>query len=217
MMHYPYTAKDMRSNPTMYMYAPFEGAAFLQAYVQSRQHALLHFRNSIQEGENPLADALVKRQLSKLLLYAQKSGFPLPRENSIETKIVLQQCLIHALSGNVDHLPKVDEWVEILLRKIEVSKRLYSAYGADLRPVDRQDGGPEAYALFAALLALRLDGGARLKRLSTLLKLNDFLIFLDDGWRDNLIVQAAIIVALEVELNAVRNLDESIELFDADA
>ena len=67
----------------------------------------------------------------------------------------------------------VPDWIDRLVQRFEVTKRLYATYDARLR---KGDGPVDDLTLYARLAALLARDTARLDRLNALLKLNDLLL-----------------------------------------
>jgi hypothetical protein len=103
----------------------------------------------------------------------------------------------------------VNAWIEILIRKIEIARRLWLSYGTDMKPMLRVDAGIKSYALLAALLALGLGSGVWLKRLNALLKTNDFLIHSRNHVSNDYLSIACMHLSLSTEVGAVASLEKS--------
>jgi folate-dependent phosphoribosylglycinamide formyltransferase PurN len=94
---------------------------------------------------------------------------PDPGSGKVRTAEILEACL-----ETDPPTPAVEAWVSALARKLEVARILRASYGADLKPVDRDELGLDSYAALAELLARRaLEGD--LSSLSTLSKVIDVL------------------------------------------
>jgi hypothetical protein len=152
MSGYPYSAEDRLAAPHKYMYTPYSGRPFLDAYFADRA--------SLADPDgDPAAAALAA-------LDARPSWGPPGTSAGF-----LEACVRAQLAGMAPG-PALDDH----LRRYEVAKKLHRQYD----PVTRKgSGGYEdmvPYALLALACALERRRGGTLKYLNCLLKLGDLLV-----------------------------------------
>lgn len=163
---YPYAYDDPRSNRQLYMYSAYGGEDFLAAWRESRRAFLEDFEAraevAVSDDEPPEAP------LPPPVLDAPGSG-------PVDTLAVLAACRAGLYAG--DTAPPLPDWLQLLARKVEVAKRVYRAYGADLRPAGEppEELSADEYAELAHLLALGAQAVGDIRWLNALLKLNDLL------------------------------------------
>lgn len=165
---YRYAATDPRREPGRYFYAPFEGPAFLDAYRASRRDALAALA-ALAGGDRPDAAGGWSS--------GPRPGAAIPAPGSGPV-VTLE--LLRAVDDPAVDPRRVDPWLGVIVRKLEVARVLRDAYGPDLRPTGHAEAHPDAYAHAARILARRAtrDGGSQLRLLSTLLKAGDLLAWL---------------------------------------
>ena len=179
---YRYTATDPRGEHGRYFYAPFEGAAFLGWYRADRAAAIdtLAARSlaaGAGAGDAPRNGRAVPAGADPAPGSAgDLASVPLPGSATADTARVL------AATTAADADPAiVGAWLDVLVRKVEVSRRLRAAYGPDLRPASDAEASPDAYAALARLLAAQAAGtgeGVDVGLCSSLLKVTDLLAWL---------------------------------------
>lgn len=152
-----------------YMYTPFEGADFLAAYRTARADA----RDALTiTASAPQAEAILGWPEASLAGGAPPA--PVAPVGPWQTAAMLDQLLLARLHGVWS--PAGDAIVDTLARRFEVAKRLRPAYTADFRATSTSETAPvESYAVFAFLLATLVQPG-QLRRLNSLLKVNDLLV-----------------------------------------
>lgn len=148
MSDYPYTSRDLLKQPEQYFYSALQGPAFLAGYLDARRTAL---------------DAISR-------FPEEKKPTPLARYPEPGAKIIDTADLLTALEA----VPNTD-WLDQLVQRFEVTKRLYERYDWRVRKGQGATDDLSLYARLAAVLANASEGGYRLKYLNTLLKLNDLL------------------------------------------
>ena len=161
-MPYAYTARDLLADsPFHYMYSPFEGEQFLRDYFASRHEA---------------RQQLVSVTFRLATPAGHLSQLPLLGATDIRTIHVLDHLVAMVRTGDEPQEARAKAWINMFARKFEVSKRLRQCYDRDLRPIERQSVGREAYAQLAFLIATTIAGSEELRLLNTLLKLNDLVL-----------------------------------------
>ncbi|MBF0383003.1 MAG: adenylyl-sulfate kinase [Magnetococcales bacterium] len=145
---YSYAEGDRLTERNTYFYTPFAGASFIKAWKKNRQH----------------------------LLAAEAASVPKPSpaaaldDGGWETKLLLEHLLATADQKN--------RLREKLLQKFEVTKRIFTAYNSDLRPIDgKAYHDLSLYLRWAEVLeAAYTNHSGKLPYLNALLKAMDILI-----------------------------------------
>lgn len=232
---YPYTRGSRLLEPCHYMYPPYGGLEFLDAWTQDRSRCaqalekrlaacapgpglalpgavLLACGTVVGEWEAPAA--LVLRRSAALL---EPGPAPAPAwGEAVRTAPLLRGLLRRCAARGV--APDDEAWLQGLARKFEVAKRLLPAYGPGLRKpeAEAQAHDPTAgiaaaldrCALLAACLGVCGGAGTDLRRLNALLKLNDLLCSELAGLSASAEASALALLALRAEARRVRGLLE---------
>ncbi|CTQ48875.1 hypothetical protein [Jannaschia donghaensis] len=144
MSDYGYTDRDLLERRETYFYSTLGGAGWLAVYREARRTALSH--------------------LPKGTLLPFGTGGPLPDGSGP----IRTADLLDSLEASPD-----PEWIDRLVQRFEVTKRLYESYDARLR----KGSGPfRDLSLYARLARLLATDPARLDWLNALLKLHDLLL-----------------------------------------
>ena len=122
----------------------------------------------------------------------------------IDTGSLLQR-VVDTLMVAPDSVPAC-RWAEHMLKRFEVTKKLYSAYTPRLRPASDSYDNLKNYALLAAALALAHHSNNNLKLLNGLLKLNDLLSTQTIIAVEELLLALS---AMEIELKVITQLKNS--------
>ncbi len=177
-MNYIYTAENRLETPHTYAYAEFGGEEFLAAYVRDRRRSTARIGQVIREMEFDDVARLLRDEL------AASGGMPssgdalaalhaLELDQTVDTARLLD-CLLDAHLADVRE-PVVARWLDRLIQRFEVSKRLYARYRPGFRKGDGDAGHAQPYLMLATILCLNYGANRRLNHLSTLLKLADLL------------------------------------------
>lgn len=184
---YRYADKHLWREPYHYMYTPFEGADFLRAYLLSRQKAASDLRAKCERAAEQLDENSPAMEIAKAIgAQAADPGGPLrkreltvlsgkPGDSSWETS----ELLLDLWSRNLyreDATVVGQMWLDLLIKRFEVSKRLFISYTDSLRPGTKDSGRAENYLLLAALLLLLNRISSNLRYINASLKLNDLLL-----------------------------------------
>ena len=152
---YPYAAGDLLTNRHTYQYTPYMGLPLLRGWRKNRAAAKAECGSPVQ----PPA--------------AVDDGVTGPPYRPAE---ILEHLLAAVSVGDV-RVPPVRESLAMWVKKFEVSKRLYEAYDADLKPIDRETFRNLAvYLRFAETVESAYRTSGELPYLNVLLKVMDTLI-----------------------------------------
>lgn len=232
-MKYPYTESNRLQEPHAYMYSPYGREAFLQGYIADRIERLLLLSGSTgkdcskaearayavlhtllgPEGEFPISRLAVL--ISTPDVPAEFVGqvvFPeiFPNVEPVNTASMLDALMNSFLDCSSESSDEgvALQWLNCLLQRFEVSKKLRTSYLPGFRKGWGSDDDLSLYLQFALVLALAYAHRKELQYLSTLLKVNDLLLSLSTEALATHSVGYALVLAIAVELHAVRRLAE---------
>jgi len=215
---YRYVESDLLRQRYHYMYTPYEGPDFLRAYLSHRRQlrdelsalrrqALAHPSKDLDIAEEirqaclPDSSHLGQKPLRSRPLAVLPAQ---PGQCEFTTMDVLLD-LWHCFGYDPPRAERQGSaWLDVLVSRFEVTKRLYRGYTTSLRPVDRTRGPAENYALLAALLMHSHRAGGSVKYLNAVLKLNDLLASIGPSTQGT-ITQLVQLVAVEAELAALQD------------
>ncbi|RYH01064.1 hypothetical protein EU805_15815 [Salipiger sp. IMCC34102] len=174
MSRYRYTDRDLLEEREHYFYSAVEGPGFLAAYRASRLAVL----DALPPADPPAAPA-------------GAASFPVDDAAEIVTADLLA-----ALEAD----PRAD-WLDRLVQRFEVTKRLHARYDGRLRKPSGSFDDLALYARLAVVLAHKVARTQDLKWLNALLKLNDLLCSRPAGRRGD--IAGALARSLAAELDAL--------------
>ena len=188
---YSYTRKNLFEERCHYMYTPYEGPQFLRAFLLTRQN----IRDQIQQISTMES---IPSEYVALITILHKHVLTSPQATEGDSLYLLKERVLHVLPSQpgaclfntnmllvdlwqaylcqLDSVQFCQGWLELLIKKFEVSKRLYVAYDSALQPVEKDYDLLWNYALLAALVLYLYHQKQNLKYLNTGLKLVDLLI-----------------------------------------
>lgn len=156
---YLYTENNLIEKPNTYQYSQYNGVDFLIAWRKSRESVLAYLPSplDIPCGINNLYknEVIITKDLLNLLVYL----------------------IEHSTKGNPDH--ELNYWSSRLVKKFEVSKRIYSAYQLDMphRPaLNSHYDDIFLYLRFSEFLLLNYQKTESIQYLNLLLKVIDTLV-----------------------------------------
>jgi hypothetical protein len=202
-MSYPYSSINRLQEPHSYTYSQFGGEAFLHDYMHSRLNRLQEVFDTSLVPSKSLGDC-VHAKLCELMMDGKGSPVPIirellgtppkilpaikkiplptsfPNENNVQTMELLESVLsiILIYEKNSDESNEALAWVDRLLQRFEVSKKLRVEYLPGFRKGVGKDDDIRLYQCFSLILSLSYLQQGGLQYLSTLLKLNDLLLSL---------------------------------------
>lgn len=200
-MKYRYTSDNWLDTPITYAYAEFGGSEFLAAYVRDREQAMARVGQALQN-----LPAVEMAQLLRRELLSQPNGScdgvailnELQIDRAIDTAQLLN-CLLTAQLADARE-PAVTLWLDRLVQRFEVTKKLYARYEPGFRKGEGDTGRVALYLTLALVLCLRYHADGQLKYLNTMLKLTDLLCSLPVASYapENLAVRLGLLVGTEV-------------------
>lgn len=231
MMGYVYCEVDRLKEPHAYMYTPFEGMAFLDAYVTSRKDCLGRIAAGTVKLQ-PLCDAA--RMLARCFdqsspahgaEFRQLAGWNVDAASPADTAgaagrlaqftvtgTVATADLLTALLAGISagrHADEAKQWLDRLCQRFEVTKKLFDRYQPGFRKGEGSNASIPLYWQFALSLALFHAATGQLKYLSTLLKVCDLICSLPGDALAREIPRNGLATLLAAELVSVHRLAES--------
>jgi len=218
---YEYTNRDLFERPEAYEYTELHGAAFFDAYLADRADAVEALDKQLAGTEHRtvnswegLLNALawadpdpVRNHLPVIADLPRISDeYTVPNVNADHIETVP---LLAGLLGIPDGAPPDDEasavWLNRLVERFEVHKRLYAVYGPEMRSVDDEPAARIGYPMLALAALDGYDRNGSLKLLNGALKICDALSSTNAKAMD-IGVAALSRLALDEERGAVRAL-----------
>jgi hypothetical protein len=146
-------------------------------------------------------------QLTKATGGAGLPGLEDIREaENIKTLSLIKNLLAVFGSGGDQRMRDMKNWIDKLVQKFEVTKRIYTVYPSILKKGCGAYDDLTVYALLALLLALYYGRTGNLKYLNTVIKLNDLLCSVKETEKENLVAYTACFLSLLFEETYVREL-----------
>jgi len=219
---YTYTENNLLVHPCHYMYAPFEGAVMLTSYFSSRRKSENLFNSSLEVEHLDAIDSFILERMGSRV--GTGKGFntsvmsrerPLVdtlEEFSVNNTIVTERVLYSLIVNQAyesDFLTLTKTWVNRLVQRFEVSKKLYELYPPGFRKGEGSSSNVKLYWLFALSLCLAYSSSENLQYLSTLLKINDTLCSLNKEELETHIPLCGLQLILELEAGYVKDLIDS--------
>ena len=193
-MKYNFNKRDLLESRENYMYSPFYGKKFLVDYNKNRSlfikslksenilrkniylNNLIHFIlvnkiNNKELGKLFITHITKDTHLLDKLIY--NSILKFKKVTIIDTDKLLNSLIINSIENNKTLV--VDNFIEKLIKKFEVSKKLYTNYSKDFKKKGRQYKFTQIYMKLSLLLTIEYIKKPNNRYLSTLLKLNDLI------------------------------------------
>ena len=240
MENYEYTEVNRLDNPHNYMYTPYQGANFVNAYFKNRLENIKRFQSQGNQSYIDIDLHFCFKSISQLKELLEKAGNyqsltrefdDLPKlkempslleqdemdqlkfiklENEIDTERLLTSILFNQLNNKNNRLIK--EWLDLLIQRFEVTKKLYTTYPKGFRSGKGKTNVVRLYWMFALLLNLCYVETQNIKYLSTLLKVSDLLCSLGSNNRlIHKIPKQGLVLILLVEIINIRSLSNNIK------
>ncbi|UCV06670.1 hypothetical protein [Dechloromonas denitrificans] len=223
---YPYTQLNRLEEPHNYMYTPFGGDAFLQAYRADREAVLDRIAGVADTGGEKYLETPV-------FAYLTAVGWGSERLSSSVSDLALSGAGVHKIAGglsgfsivasvNTERLldalldaqlsdalcGPVKTWLDRLVQRFEVTKKLYATYPPGFRKGEGANTSVRLYWLLGLSLALFYARTRHLKYLNTLLKVNDLLASLPQEMFAGHLSTGLMAVVFRIELAGVAGLTE---------
>lgn len=162
-MTYEYSRGDRLNDRNTYFYTTFQGPEFLSDWERDREQALLHLP-APREYAEPSSIALE---------FSDNGEF-----ETLDLLEYLKLALEKVDNSNPGNSPlQIQPWLDLLLQRFEVTKRVYTRYGPRFRAAgDRQYSDLALYAGLGEVMDLAYQKTSKLQYLNALLKVIDTLI-----------------------------------------
>lgn len=195
-MSYAYTQQNRLLEPHGYMYTPYEGTVLLGDYLADRETAARRFAARAAPGQK--LDRAFAGRAARTLGLPFDTGAPteinlhdlsaslqrLAVGAEVDCTALLQGLVAAALIGSPS--AAAIAWIDRLLQRFEVTKRIYAAYLPGFRKGRGAHDSFRLYWLFALALCLHYARNPDLRYLNGLLKVSDLLCSIgDDGLRED--------------------------------
>jgi hypothetical protein len=241
-INYKYTEENLLDNPHNYMYASFQGEEFVNAYYKNRLNYIKLFELKANQIYINTDLFLCQRSIEYLKTFLENSGeyqkyqsifddltqyeeiilnyeqdfinniqsFDL--KNEIDTESLLISILYSQLNNRYDK--SINQWLDRLIQRFEVTKKLYEVYLSGFRNGKGSHSNLRIYWMLSLSLNLRYVETQNIKYLSTLMKVSDLICSVEQNTNFNhQIPKQGLILILLVEIITVRLLTNSIEGF----
>lgn len=176
---YPFAKGDLLQKPNTYFYTPYGGTKFLTAWQHQREAIIKGIAPRAANTEKPTKSFYENGQVNTALLLAYLSH-QLANANTVDTETQM--------------------WLEKVLKKFEVFKRIHHAYDETFRAVDRDDHkDPSLYLMVSEVFELAWRATGHLAYLNALLKALDTLTSLQTSLREDELPRLAALVIAEHE------------------
>jgi hypothetical protein len=204
---YQYTDVNQLVQPHSYMYTPYQGKAFITAYLKDRKEdmqrfKLLELKEQLSESDRYICE-ISKNFLSGGLQLLDSKSIKQVSDFDDQLKIFSEELLISLIFSQFSKEPDVrlKHWVDFLVQRFEVTKKIHEIYHPNKH---RKGGGgsenTRLYWLFSLLLTLNYRTTNNVKHLSTNLKINDLLCSLNDDFCQTVPKQGLLLVlSAEIE------------------
>jgi len=164
MKEYPYASGDLLSNPNTYFYTPYEGIKFVESWKQSRADVTADIGEEAPPPVNRKSEPLPE------VMKRINDG------SAVKTETILDSLYVQMNVKKNDNGVDIFVPLNIFLKRFEVSKRIYKAYGKEFRVHDKDDYNDLTLYLYTAEVfesAYRLTG--KMQYINALLKCVDIL------------------------------------------
>lgn len=155
---YSYAEGDLLEKPNTYQYSQYGGREFVLAWQSHRESVQAELGEPISPVEADLTDSRLQ-------------------ELPCELHSLLEDIMADISNGNNMEQLVLKDVLNALVRKFEVTKRLYASYDKDLKAVNKYDyRNLELYLRFAEIVDRAYSNSNNLTFLNVMLKLTDTLI-----------------------------------------
>jgi hypothetical protein len=238
-MHYKYTKVSHFDTVCNYMYTPYLGVEFINLYFKNRLKYIRYFKllgDQVYKHEADKYFYAASIELLKTLLNKESpvladealTGLSMINEVdnvsakesikeilffSIEREVVTEDLILFLLFNNINNKNSnlIKDWVDRLVQKFEVTKKLYEIYQPGFRKGKGLSNVVRLYYLFALLLVFYYSSVKNLKYLNALLKITDLLCSISNVKIENKFPLHGLSVILLIEALSVRALSSNIK------
>lgn len=239
MNSYEYTEVNRLEEPHKYMYTPYLGVKFVSSYFSDRLKHLKRFQENYKAMDNQSVDShlymgaknifnnLLQKEAFELVNKGVPRGVSLPNLNKnikienllsfnikddIDTELLLSSLIYTQINHKKNELVK--GWLDRLVQRFEVTKKLYIRYPEGFRKGEGAADNIRLYWLFSLSLSLYYANTQSIKYLNTLLKVSDLLCSLEDDVLVDAIPLQGLSMIIQVEAFYVRSISDRIKGVD---
>lgn len=228
-MKYPYNQKNLIEEPEKYMYTKFHGIKFIQSFIDSRKkiknqiieenpsdysfYPILY--QTSQELDKYLSNKYpqyldelnknlylpnifkkntIKNEINKL---KPIDSFSVNKE--VNTNILLKTLFYSILNDNKKKSKTNKIWLDRLIQRFEVTKKLYEGYFAGFRKGYGKNNIIENYLLLGVILEVAYIKNNKIKYLNTILKICDLITSLSEKRLNQKIPYFGLRILLNIE------------------
>ncbi len=193
MVNYEYTEVNRLESPHSYMYTKYYGDDFLKSYIKNRNTYIEKIKDqSKNENLDEIDQYLLESCKIQVIEGNQSpihSSINILDLNNHSDKVDTNDLILSLIANQCakkNHLQN-KFWIDFLVQRFEVSKRLYEIY-YPLKKIkgEGSDSIIKIYWLFSLLITITFDSNKNIKYLSTLLKLNDLICSLDKSQKEEI-------------------------------
>ena len=232
---YKYTKKDQLKFPQKYTYSKNQGVEFFNYYFSDRENILKKYKqvnknikkHYYKHNFKILADYLKKNQrqfyvhlnnrlnidLNKIVIFRRENfnHFDDPKKeilNYMDSEKIRTSELLDLLTymSCVNQTLLIRPYVDTLLQRFEVTKRLYEYYNKGLRNGSGNYNDVSFYWQFTIILSITYIHTNNLKYLNTVLKISDLILSLPLDHNIKFVSYSALQVAIGIEMKFIKNL-----------
>tara|TARA_A100001037_G_scaffold80797_1_gene72931 strand:- start:19311 stop:19919 length:609 start_codon:yes stop_codon:yes gene_type:complete len=198
---YTYTCTNRLVTKENYQYTPWHGSRFVADYFENRKNYLKNLEVPEYSHDHIRQIELVSKE------YYLRGTY----KSSITVKLLSLLNSTDINNGDKDNLDS--EFLEKLLQKFEVTKRIYSDYDNNFKPISKNYTEIINYTLFSIILLLKQQKSITYRYLNSALKLNDLIISISDQHLKPEVKQF-IHISLRLELSSIKSLTKTRYLND---
>jgi hypothetical protein len=127
----------------------------------------------------------------------------------IKTEVLLYAILNTQLKGKDNKIVKF--WLDILIKRFEVTKKIYEEYGSNFSKGRGRDNNIVLYFMFSLCLSIFYCSTKNIKYLSTLLKITDLICSIEEKTLNQNFPLVCFGLILLVELLTIKSLSQKIK------
>ena len=173
-MKYFYTSENRLIKKHSYMYADFLGISFIREYVKDREERIKNLKHNLNiHCESDNLNTLKKR--IKNFVCQEKT---IEISNFKNKEIIEFDILLDSIAREIyyEEYIKVKKWIDLIVQRFEVSKKLFTFYGKNLKNGSGDYSLLLRYIKLSLLLTYLYKVENNIQHLSTVLKLNDLIL-----------------------------------------
>ena len=223
MKNYEYTKINRLNSPHKYMYSPYQGSEFLDAYFKDRIKKITNLKNKKYKSQlfiylrvNKSLMKILDKKFSNDPLKIKFSYSNIVKKNkiyknnkskilssfSVNKEINCENLLLSLIDSQLnkknDRLVKF--WLDLLIQRFEVTKKIYLIYKVNFRKGEGDSNIIHLYLMLAISLTLFFYSTKKIKYMNTLLKLSDLICSLDEKLLAKSIPSETISMILLIEI-----------------